>query len=148
MSRTEKEAWAKNSGKLPKTENLRKEKCVKVQLPTVHMDESVASLNFKKNKDLELHCGRCKGIEGFESSCYIDTTLLTNFSMFRFNSIFDFFLLRLGEAKDVANFEEFQAVLRNEIIYPLRSYLYVNSEPVNLLFGKMLKADPFIKVSP
>ena len=71
--------------------------------------------------------GRNKGIQGHQNSCYLDATL---FSMFCFTSAFDSLLYRPRNKEDITKYEEVQRVLRDDIVNPLRSQLYVRADRV------------------
>ena len=59
-----------------------------------------------------------QGIQGHHNSCYLDATL---FAAFAFSSVMDSILLRPKNEKDIDDYEKVQNVLRNNIVYPLRS---------------------------
>ena len=59
-----------------------------------------------------------QGIQGHHNSCYLDATL---FAAFAFSSVMDSILFRPKKEKDIREYELVQTVLRNNIIYPLRS---------------------------
>ena len=59
-----------------------------------------------------------RGIQGHHNSCYLDATL---FAAFAFSFVMDSILLRPRNEKDIDEYENVQTVLRNHIIYPLRS---------------------------
>uniref|UniRef100_A0A1B6JGQ8 ubiquitinyl hydrolase 1 n=1 Tax=Homalodisca liturata TaxID=320908 RepID=A0A1B6JGQ8_9HEMI len=121
--------------------------------------------------DMESLCGKFKGIQGHHNSCYLDATL---FSMFAFTSVFDNLLFRPATDRDIAQYEEVQTVLREEIVNPLREKLYVRADRVmklrtlmeklssvtgltceekdpeeflTSLVAQILKAEPFLKLS-
>jgi len=115
--------------------------------------------------------GRDKGIQGQQNSCYMDSTL---FAMFACTDVFDYILTRPASEYDVPNYADVQKILREQIVYPLRKnghvscenigrlrafletakhseggYLQAEKDPeefVNLLFGNVLKMEPFIKL--
>jgi AAA+ superfamily predicted ATPase len=58
------------------------------------------------------------GIQGHHNSCYLDATL---FAAFAFSSVIDSILLRPKNDDDIEEYENVQTVLRDNIIYPLRS---------------------------
>lgn len=116
-------------------------------------------------------CGKYKGIQGHHNSCYLDATL---FSMFMFTSVFDSLLYRPPREGDIADYEEVQRVLREEIVNPLREKYYVRADRVmklrtlmeklssvsgltseekdpeeflTSLVAQILKAEPFLKLS-
>ena len=72
-------------------------------------------------------CGRNKGIQGHQNSCYLDATL---FSMFTFTSVFDSLLYRPRGPGDITRYEEVQTVLKEEIVNPLRQSLFVRADKV------------------
>ena len=72
-------------------------------------------------------CGRNKGIQGHQNSCYLDATL---FSMFTFTSVFDSLLYRPRGPGDIARYDEVQSCLKDEIINPLRQNLFVRADKV------------------
>jgi ubiquitin thioesterase CYLD len=59
-----------------------------------------------------------RGIQGHHNSCYLDATL---FAAFAFSSVMDSILLRPRKENDIDDYEKVQTVLRNNIVYPLRS---------------------------
>ena len=59
-----------------------------------------------------------QGIQGHHNSCYLDATL---FAAFAFSSIMDSILFRPKTNEDIEEYDSVQTVLRNKIIYPLRS---------------------------
>lgn len=59
-----------------------------------------------------------RGIQGHHNSCYLDATL---FAIFAFSSVMDSILLRPKGPKDIEQYEKVQDVLRDNIVYPLRS---------------------------
>ncbi len=58
------------------------------------------------------------GIQGHHNSSYLDATL---FAAFAFSSVIDSILLRPKNDNDIEEYENVQTVLRDNIIYPLRS---------------------------
>lgn len=65
-------------------------------------------------------CGRPKGVQGHQNSCYIDATL---FSMFNFCTTFDSFIAagkQKLKSKEDDSVEEAKCVLREGIVNPLR----------------------------
>ncbi|CAG0903846.1 unnamed protein product [Cyprideis torosa] len=116
--------------------------------------------------------GRFKGIQGHKNSCYLDATL---FAMFSFSSAFDCVLFRPRSRQDIAEYDAIQSVVRDEIVNPLRKYLFVKAEHVmklremighlsvnpedftakerdpeeffQLFFGEALRAKPFLRLS-
>ncbi|XKL68664.1 hypothetical protein PGB90_006433 [Kerria lacca] len=125
----------------------------------------------EKLQNMHLLCGKYKGIQGHNNSCYLDATL---FSMFTFTSVFDNLLLRPANKNDISSYEEVQRVLREEIVNPLRKNVFVRADRVmklrtlldNLtsvtgltceekdpeefltsLVAQVLKAEPFLKLS-
>jgi len=72
-------------------------------------------------------CGRNKGIQGHQNSCYLDATL---FSMFTFSSVFDSLLYRPRSQADIPRYEEVQTLLKDEIVNPLRKNLFVRADKV------------------
>lgn len=121
--------------------------------------------------DLQRLCGKNRGIQGHHNSCYLDATL---FAMFSFSSIFDSLLYRPKRSNDIQEYNEVQRILKEEIVNPLRSNLYVRADRVmhlrqllekissvrgltseekdpeefiNLLLNEILKTDPFLKLS-
>ncbi|KAF2364869.1 CAP Gly-rich domain [Trinorchestia longiramus] len=71
--------------------------------------------------------GRNKGIQGHQNSCYLDATL---FSMFAFTSVFDSLLFRPATSRDIGEYNEVQDVLREEIVNPLRSRMFVRADRI------------------
>lgn len=115
--------------------------------------------------------GRGKGIQGFHNSCYLDSTL---FAMFSFSHLFDIALHRKKRFTDIPEYKTVQEILRKKIVNPLRKKGYVKYEGVYelrkyleklasatgflseekdpeelvvLLFEKILKVDPLIKLA-
>ncbi|KAL1124368.1 hypothetical protein AAG570_000997, partial [Ranatra chinensis] len=86
--------------------------------------------------DITALCGKYRGIQGHHNSCYLDATL---FSMFTFTSVFDSLLYRPATSSDIMQYEEVQRVLREEIVNPLRSNLYVRADRVMKLRTLMEK---------
>uniref|UniRef100_A0A1A9V2C0 ubiquitinyl hydrolase 1 n=1 Tax=Glossina austeni TaxID=7395 RepID=A0A1A9V2C0_GLOAU len=120
---------------------------------------------------LEGFCGKFKGIQGHHNSCYLDVTL---FSMFAFTSVFDAILFRARESQDIKSYTEVQTVLREEIVNPLRKYMFVRADRVmklrklleklssvsgltseekdpeeflNCLLAQIMRAEPFLKLN-
>ena len=54
------------------------------------------SLEIVNIEDLKEICGKFKGIQGHQNSCYLDATL---FAMFTFTSVFDTILYRKQNAE-------------------------------------------------
>ncbi|XP_069072535.1 ubiquitin carboxyl-terminal hydrolase CYLD isoform X2 [Pleurodeles waltl] len=119
---------------------------------------------------LEVMIGKKKGIQGHYNSCYLDSTL---FCLFSFSSVLDTVLLRPKEKNDVEYYSETQALLRTEIVNPLRIYGYVCAtkimklrkilekveaasgftseekdpeEFLNILFHHILRVDPLLRI--
>ena len=59
-----------------------------------------------------------RGIQGHHNSSHLDATL---FAAFAFSSVIDSILLRPKNDNDIEEYENVQTVLRDNIIYPLRS---------------------------
>ncbi|KAL9930440.1 ubiquitin carboxyl-terminal hydrolase CYLD isoform 2-T2 [Glossina fuscipes fuscipes] len=120
---------------------------------------------------LDGFCGKFKGIQGHHNSCYLDVTL---FSMFAFTSVFDAILFRARESQDIKSYTEVQTVLREEIVNPLRKYMFVRADRVmklrklleklssvsgltseekdpeeflNCLLAQIMRAEPFLKLN-
>jgi len=72
-------------------------------------------------------CGRNKGIQGHQNSCYLDATL---FAMFSFTSVFDSLLYRPRGPGDISRYDEVQQCLKEEIVNPLRKGLFVRADKV------------------
>ena len=72
-------------------------------------------------------CGRNKGIQGHQNSCYLDATL---FAMFSFTGVFDGLLYRPQTVEDIPEYTDVQRVLREEIVNPLRKKLFVRADKV------------------
>ncbi|XP_066255282.1 ubiquitin carboxyl-terminal hydrolase CYLD [Euwallacea similis] len=132
---------------------------------------AVAPLCMPTEEDVQAVCGKYRGIQGHHNSCYLDVTL---FSMFTYTAVFDSLLFRPKNQNDIADYEEVQRVLREEIVNPLRKNLYVNADNVmklrrlldrlssvsgltseekdpeeflNSLLAQILKAEPFLKLN-
>ncbi|CAB3988895.1 ubiquitin carboxyl-terminal hydrolase CYLD isoform X3, partial [Paramuricea clavata] len=111
-----------------------------------------------------------QGIQGHHGSCYLDATL---FAAFAFSSVMDSILLRPKHEKDIDDYEKVQTVLRNNIVYPLRSHGFVRADRVlelrqlldklgtvtglvgeekdpgeflTTLLHQVLKSEPFLKI--
>lgn len=122
-------------------------------------------------EDVEAVCGKFRGIQGHHNSCYLDVTL---FSMFTYTGVFDSVLFRPKNINDLPDYEEVQRVLREEIVNPLRTNLFVAADHVmklrklldrlssvsgltseekdpeeflNSLLAQILKAEPFLKLN-
>ncbi|XP_044126134.1 ubiquitin carboxyl-terminal hydrolase CYLD isoform X1 [Bufo gargarizans] len=123
-----------------------------------------------EKEGLEVMIGKKKGIQGHYNSCYLDSTL---FCLFSFSSVLDSVLLRPKEKTDVEYYSETQALLRTEIVNPLRIFGYVCAtkimklrkilekveaasgftseekdpeEFLNILFHHILRVDPLLKI--
>ncbi|PRD35254.1 UNVERIFIED_CONTAM: Ubiquitin carboxyl-terminal hydrolase CYLD [Trichonephila clavipes] len=77
-------------------------------------------------EDMKLLYGKNRGIQGHHNSCYLDATL---FAMFSCTGVFDSILHRPKNSDDIAEYDEVQRVLKEEIVNPLRasgqeSYFY------------------------
>ncbi|XP_053555489.1 ubiquitin carboxyl-terminal hydrolase CYLD isoform X2 [Bombina bombina] len=123
-----------------------------------------------EKEGLEMMIGKKKGIQGHYNSCYLDSTL---FCLFSFSSVLDSVLLRPKDKTDVEYYSETQALLRTEIVNPLRIYGYVCAtkimklrkilekveaasgftseekdpeEFLNILFHHILRVDPLLKI--
>ncbi|KAK5641403.1 hypothetical protein RI129_009950 [Pyrocoelia pectoralis] len=132
---------------------------------------AVAPLCIPTEEDVEAVCGKFKGIQGHNNSCYLDVTL---FAMFAFTAVFDSLLFRPKGPGDIPDYEKVQEVLREEIVNPLRTKLFVRADCVmnlrklldqfssvsgltsdekdpeeflNALLVHTLKAEPFLKLS-
>ncbi|KAJ8931320.1 hypothetical protein NQ314_015782 [Rhamnusium bicolor] len=132
---------------------------------------AVAPLCMPTEEDVEAVCGKYRGIQGHHNSCYLDVTL---FSMFTYTAVFDSLLFRPKNSNDIADYDEVQRVLREEIVNPLRKNLYVSAghvmklrrlldrlssvsgltseekdpeEFLNSLLAQILKAEPFLKLN-
>lgn len=139
-----------------------------IDCPTVLGD--VAPLGAVED-DLSRLVGKNRGIQGHHNSCYLDATL---FAMFSCTSIFESLLYRPKCEDDIPEYNEVQRILKEEIVNPLRTNLYVRADRVmhlrqlleqispvrgltseekdpeeflNLLLTKILKTDPFLKLS-
>ena len=75
--------------------------------------------------------GTNKGIQGYNNSCYLDSTL------FFPNGAFDYILRRPKLEDDIAEYDEVQKVLREEIVNPLRKNLFVRADRVMHLRTKL-----------
>lgn len=64
--------------------------------------------------------GKNRGIQGHHNSCYLDATL---FAMFSCTSVFDSILHRPKNNDDIAEYDEVQRVLKEEIVNPLRAWV-------------------------
>ncbi|XP_059088611.1 ubiquitin carboxyl-terminal hydrolase CYLD-like [Tigriopus californicus] len=121
--------------------------------------------------DIGRICGRNRGIQGHQNSCYLDATL---FAMFSFTSVFDSLLYRPQSTNDIREYNDVQRVLREEIVNPLRKNLFVRADRVmklrkfldhlssvkgltteekdpeeflNSLLSQTLRASPFLQLS-
>ncbi|XP_022239709.1 ubiquitin carboxyl-terminal hydrolase CYLD-like isoform X2 [Limulus polyphemus] len=121
--------------------------------------------------ELQMMCGKFKGIQGHHNSCYLDATL---FAMFAFTSVFDSLLHRPARFNDIVEYSHVQRVLKESIVNPLRKNMYVRADRVmqlrtlldelgsirgltseekdpeeflNSLLNQILKAEPFLKLS-
>ncbi|XP_076333732.1 ubiquitin carboxyl-terminal hydrolase CYLD-like isoform X2 [Tachypleus tridentatus] len=121
--------------------------------------------------ELQMMCGKFKGIQGHHNSCYLDATL---FAMFAFTSVFDSLLHRPARLNDIVEYSHVQKVLKESIVNPLRKNMYVRADRVmqlrtlldelgsirgltseekdpeeflNSLLNQILKAEPFLKLS-
>lgn len=131
--------------------------------------DRIAPLSLKNLQELEKIIGESKGIQGHNNSCYLDATL---FSMFTFAQCFDSLLYRSAEPKDIKHYDEVRAILRDEIVHPLRKHHFVRADRVlklrekleeistmtgltneekdpeefmNILLAQTLKAEPYLK---
>ncbi|MBN3276532.1 CYLD hydrolase, partial [Polyodon spathula] len=77
-----------------------------------------------------------RGIQGNCNSCYLDATL---FCLFSFSSVLDTVLLRPKGKNDGELYRETRALLRSEIVNPLRKYGYVCATKIMAL-RKILEA--------
>lgn len=138
-----------------------------IDCPTVTGDVVPLSTS----EDLASLCGKNRGIQGHHNSCYLDATL---FAMFSCTTIFESLLHRPPKEGDIAEYNEVQRVLKEEIVNPLRANLYVRADRVmhlrtlleklssvegltseekdpeeflNLLLNQILKAEPYLKLS-
>lgn len=144
--------------------------------PTIKSSSSIILNNSSSSNDLALEnmkclCGKGKGIQGHNNSCYLDATL---FAMFSRVTIFESLLYRPQNFQDISEYSEVQRVLKEEIVKQLRIDLYVSAERVmhlrtlleklssvrgltseekdpeeflNLLLNQILKAEPYLKLS-
>ncbi|XP_018326905.1 ubiquitin carboxyl-terminal hydrolase CYLD [Agrilus planipennis] len=135
------------------------------------IEGAIAPLCMPTEEDVNAVCGKFRGIQGHHNSCYLDATL---FAMFTFTAVFDSLLFRPTSSNDIPRYEEVQRVLREEIVNPLRSNLYVRADRVmdlrklldqlssvsgltteekdpeeflNCLLAQILKAEPFLKLN-
>ncbi|KAG8198988.1 hypothetical protein JTE90_001788 [Oedothorax gibbosus] len=122
-------------------------------------------------EDMKLLYGKNRGIQGHHNSCYLDATL---FAMFSCTGVFDSILHRPKSRDDIAEYDEVQRVLKEEIVNPLRANFYVRADRVmelrkrlerlssvrgltseekdpeeflNSLLNQILRAEPFLKLS-
>ena len=77
--------------------------------------------------DIRAMFGKNKGIQGHQNSCYLDATL---FSMFAFTSVFDSILFRPPTSNDIKEYSDVQLVLREEIVNPLRTNMFVRADRI------------------
>ncbi|KAI5737521.1 hypothetical protein M8J76_014361 [Diaphorina citri] len=130
---------------------------------------AVAPINVER--DIENYCGKFCGIQGHHNSCYLDATL---FAMFTFTSVFDNLLFRPAPEGSSPQYTTVQQVLREEIVNPLRTNLFVRADKVmrlrrllnelssvsgltteekdpeeflTSLVAQILRAEPFLKLS-
>lgn len=138
-----------------------------IDCPTVLGD--VAPLT--SQEDLSRLCGKNRGIQGHHNSCYLDATL---FAMFSSTTVFESLLYRPKQSGDIPEYNEVQRILKEEIVNPLRTNLYVRADRVmhlrqllerissvrgltseekdpeeflNMLLNDVLKTDPYLKLS-
>uniref|UniRef100_A0A8D8UMU7 ubiquitinyl hydrolase 1 n=1 Tax=Cacopsylla melanoneura TaxID=428564 RepID=A0A8D8UMU7_9HEMI len=124
-----------------------------------------------QEKNIDSLCGKFRGIQGHHNSCYLDATL---FAMFTFTGIFDTLLFRPPPDSACPQYGEVQQVLREEIVNPLRTKLFVRADRVmhlrtllnelssvsgltteekdpeeflTSLVSQILRAEPFLKLS-
>ncbi|XP_038066495.1 uncharacterized protein LOC119736553 [Patiria miniata] len=71
--------------------------------------------------------GMEKGIQGYQNSCYLDSTL---FSMFAYNGVFDPLLRRTQGLGDLQEYEKVQKTLRESIVNPLRKNGFVRADRI------------------
>lgn len=115
--------------------------------------------------------GKNRGIQGHYNSCYMDSSL---FAMFAYSHSFDIMLNRKRRESDIKEYDDVQTILKEHIVNPLRKYGFVGhpsvlqlrkflndlcdiggfmteekdpEEFIVLLFEKVLKVDPFVKLS-
>ncbi|XP_037077101.1 ubiquitin carboxyl-terminal hydrolase CYLD-like [Pollicipes pollicipes] len=132
---------------------------------------NVAPISVTSTEELKKLCGKLKGIQGHLNSCYLDATL---FSMFAFTPVLDSLLHRPKRPGDIPEYSEVQRLLKEEIVNPLRSAMYVRADRVmklrqmletlssvrgltseekdpeeflQSLLAQMLHAEPFLKYS-
>lgn len=91
------------------------------------ISEPVKPVQCKTDEDLNNICSMYRGIQGHHNSCYLDATL---FSMFMFTSVFDHLINRPKAENDIKDYKEVQRILREEIVHPLRSNLFVKADRV------------------
>uniref|UniRef100_L7M8K2 ubiquitinyl hydrolase 1 n=1 Tax=Rhipicephalus pulchellus TaxID=72859 RepID=L7M8K2_RHIPC len=77
--------------------------------------------------DVEELCHEKRGIQGHHNSCYLDATL---FAMFSCTTLFDDILNRKRKPEDIAQYDDIQKVLRDDIVNTLRRDRYVPSKNV------------------
>ena len=80
-----------------------------------------------KVKDIREIIGKNNGIQGHQNSCYLDATL---FAMFAFTCVFDSLIYRRPNKTDIAEYTEVQQILKEEIVNPLRKYMFVRADKV------------------
>ena len=80
-------------------------------------EETLAPILPAKKFDVVKHTD-VKGIQGYQNSCYLDSTL---YGMFTFSDAFD--ILLLENTTTNAEELELQKRLKSDIIYPLRKYV-------------------------
>ncbi|XP_043204796.1 ubiquitin carboxyl-terminal hydrolase CYLD-like isoform X2 [Amphibalanus amphitrite] len=132
---------------------------------------NVPPISVTSTEELKKLCGKLKGIQGHLNSCYLDATL---FSMFAFTPVLDCLLQRPRRPGDIPEYSEVQRLLKEEIVNPLRSAMYVRADRVmklrqmletlssvrgltseekdpeeflQSLLAQMLHADPFLRYS-
>ena len=54
-------------------------------------------------EDVKAVCGKFRGIQGHNNSCYLDATL---FAMFTYTSVFDTLLYRPKGSNDISQYDE------------------------------------------
>ncbi|UMM24418.1 hypothetical protein L5515_004664 [Caenorhabditis briggsae] len=103
------------------------------------MDSGVEKHHCGPAKDIQQLVGRQKGIQGYCNSCYLDATL---YAMFVQSTFFDFLLEKSIKGNEKAS--QFQKILAQEIVFPLRKVHYVRADHVMKLRKLLAELMPHV----